>query len=99
MPIKPDLVTLHMAQYVVDYILQRGGWPDCTPEAILERANTYEELHKWIGVATGDKVLPFPEPMKNQVIYVAQCGTSYCYTYHNGAWIFVDAMPAHLRFM
>lgn len=98
MPIKPDLVNIDMAQQVCEYVLKRGGWPECTPEAILLRASTYEELHRWVGVATGDRGTPFPqEPEANQVIYIEQGGTSYRYVHHNGAWRFVDAMPAYLR--
>lgn len=100
MPLEKTLITLEMASHVSDYILKRGGWPDCTPEAILERASSYDELHKWIGTATGDRVPPFPrDPKYGDVIHVAQCGISYCYAYNNSRWNLVDAMPAHLRFM
>lgn len=100
MPLKQTLITLDMAARVSDYVLKRGGWPECTPEAILDRASTYEELHKWIGIATGDKVPPFPRnPKDGDVFYVAQQGTSYCYLYIRFEWRLVDAMPAHLRFM
>lgn len=94
------LVTLEIAQQVCDHVLERGGWPDCTAEAILERAESYEELHKWVSIATKQPRIQWPDrPKEWQVFYVEQSGTSYCYLYLKRKWDLVDAMPARLRFL
>ncbi|OMD19226.1 hypothetical protein BJP48_12010 [Paenibacillus odorifer] len=98
MPIQPTLITIPMAEHVSSYILNRGGWPDCTPHKILERATSYEELHKWMSIATKSPRTPFPtKPKQSDVFYVVHEGISYCYIYINGEWKLVDAAPTWLR--
>lgn len=98
MPIHPTVLTIEMAEYVSSYVLKRGGWPDCTPEKILERATNFEELHKWMSIATKSPRTPFPKnPKQSEVIYVIHDGTSYCYIYIKGEWKIVDAAPTRLR--
>jgi hypothetical protein len=98
MPIQPTLITIPMAEHVSSYVLKRGGWTDCTPEKILERANNYEELHKWMSIATKSPRTPFPKnPKQSEVIYVVHGGTSYCYVFIKSEWKMVDAAPIWLR--
>jgi len=98
MPISPNVLTIEMAEYVSSYVLKRGGWEDCTPEKILERATNFEELHKWMSIATKSPITPFPKnPKESDVVYVVHDGTSYCYIFGNGEWIFADAVPTWVR--
>ncbi|MEK5439408.1 MULTISPECIES: hypothetical protein [Paenibacillus] len=98
MPIPQNVLTIEMAEYVSSYVLNRGGWDDCTPEKILERATNFEELHKWMSIATKSPRTPFPKnPKESDVIYVIHDGTSYCYFFVDGEWKLVDAAPTWAR--
>lgn len=101
MAIPPNPLTTEMAEDIAAHILKRGGWEDCTPEKILGRATTYDELHKWWRIVRpGDKLPKFPSnPKSSDVCLITRGETSYQYILINGVWEMADAMPARLRDM
>lgn len=101
MAIPPNPLATEMAEDIAAYILKRGGWEDCTPEKILGRATSYDELHKWWRIVRPGEVLPkFPsKPKESDVYIVTREETSYRYINIKGVWEMADAMPARLRDM